>query len=94
MHALWITAASATLLGLAFATPATSQRLPSDVEQRMGIPPNAANSGRGRYRNPPSNWEQQMRRRSYQGYGHRYDDDYYDRRRYRAYRPAPRYYYD
>ena len=50
--------------------------------------------GRGRYRNPPSNWEQQMRRRSYQGYGHRYDDDYHDRRRYRAYRPAPRYYYD
>ena len=94
MHALWITAASATVLGLA------SRRLPLASACRPTWNREWASrrmqrtQGRGRYRNPPSNWEQQMRRRSYQGYGHRYDDDYYDRRRYRAYRPAPRYYYD
>jgi len=82
------TLALAMLLGLAFAPPVLAQRnLPSDVEERMGIPPNAANRDGGRrYRNPPSDWEQR-RRRAYRY--DRYDDDY-DRRRYR---PAYRYYY-
>jgi hypothetical protein len=82
------TLALAMLLGLAFAPPVLAQRnLPSDVEERMGIPPNAANRDGGRrYRNPPSDWEQR-RRRAYR-YDRYYDD--YDRRRYR---PAYRYYY-
>jgi hypothetical protein len=69
------------LLGLVSVPPAFAQRnLPSDVEQHYGIPPNAANRdrGRGRYRNPPSDWEQQTRRRAYRNYGY-----YEDRRRYR-----------
>jgi hypothetical protein len=72
-------------LGLASAPPAFAQRnLPSDVEERMGIPPNAANPDgrRGRYRGRPlpSDVEQRMRRRAYR-------NDYYDERRPR-HRPA------
>ena len=73
----------AMMLGLVSTPPAVAQNLPSDVEQHIGIPPNAANPdrGRGRYRNPPSDWEQQARRRPYRDYG--YYDDYDRRSRYR-----------
>ncbi len=41
--------ALAMLMGLAFAPPVLAQRnLPSDVEERMGIAPNAANRDGGR----------------------------------------------
>ena len=45
----------AMMLGLVPTPPAVAQNLPSDVEEHLGIPPNAANPDRGgRYRNPPS----------------------------------------
>lgn len=82
----------AMMLGLVSTSPAVAQNLPSDVEQHLGIPPNAANPDRrgGRYRNPPSDWEQGARRRAYRNYG--YDD--YDRRpRYRERYRESYYYY-
>jgi hypothetical protein len=88
MRTIGPTLAVAMLLGLTSVPPAFAQRnLPSDVEQQLGIPPNAANRER-RYRNPPSDWEQQQRRRAYRY--EPYDDDYNDRRRYQ---PVYRYYY-
>jgi len=77
--------ALAVAFGAVLASPVSARNLPSDVEQYYGIPPNSANRdrGRGRYRNPPSDWEQQ-RRRAYhyqRYYGHRH------------YRPTYRYYY-
>jgi hypothetical protein len=35
----------ATVMGLGFAGPVSAQNLPSDVEQKLGIPPNSANPG-------------------------------------------------
>ena len=82
----------AMMLGLVSTPPAVAQNLPSDVEQHIGIPPNAANPDRhrGYYGNPPSDWEQQARRRPYRDYGYYH----YDRRpRYRGERYRESYYY-
>ena len=50
------------LLGLTFAPIVHAQNLPSDVEERLGIPPNALSddSGGRRYRPLPSDVEQQL----------------------------------
>jgi hypothetical protein len=63
-----------------------SQGLPSDVEQRLGIPPNSANRGyRGRG-GIPSDVEQQMRRRQFGDWGVFGGDDRLARCQARAHR--------
>jgi hypothetical protein len=82
-------------IALAFAAPASAQNLPSDLEEKLGIPPNSANpDGRSRYRNPPSDWEQKMRQRAYRNYGYNgYGPRYGYRKSYDhyEYEPRPRY---
>ena len=82
---------AALFISLAFAPPALAQNLPSELEERLGVPPNAINPDRGGH--PlPSNVEQQMRRQAY-GRQRYYDDDdeSYERRRYRPARQYNRY---
>jgi hypothetical protein len=88
----------ATLAGLHFTAPAFAQKLPSDVEQDLGIRPNSMNRDsdrRRRYdRALPSDVEQQMRRQANRRYQDEYWDDYEPRSRYRpARRQQYQYYY-
>jgi hypothetical protein len=89
MRIALIAATVATVAGLPFAAPVLAQKLPSEVEERMGIRPNSMNRDDDRRRRSqalPSDVEQRMRRQA----NRRYRDDGWDDYGRTQYRPARR----